>query len=101
MMDEFDELTNTENGDESSGGSGGKQKRARVTHASNSRLPLAATGVHLSPSEANEAAFALQQLLAVRVQISELKERQDALETQLAAICSLYNLPGLRSGLSY
>lgn len=89
---DFDQLTNSGDGADA----GGRKKR--LTSASNSRLPLPSV---LSAPEMQDAISNLRELTDVRVKISELAERQEELEMQLAAVCDLYNLPGLRYGKSY
>jgi len=69
----------------------------RLRSASNSKYPLAS--VIDDPDTFKRAIHLLKECTINKVKQSELKEQEDELKTELAAICSAYNLPGIRHGL--
>jgi hypothetical protein len=70
----------------------------RLRRAKNSKLPIAS--VIEDPEIFREVVSLLKESTDNKVKISEIEERQGAISERLAAICEVYNLPGIRHGLN-
>ena len=81
-----------------------EEKTPRLTRANNSKLPTlrqAAEEHGIDPNIEKRIQMLLIKSVDIRSKMSELKDKLDANKAELSAICSTYDLSGVRHGLAY